>query len=82
MGQVQLNEREKTELRCPYCHDRTDSEDLLRCTECLAPHHATCAVESDGCAACDATLDLEQVPADKMEATRQFMANSRWTHNW
>jgi len=30
----------------------------------------------------DHSAYLEQVPGDKMEATRQFQANSRWTHNW
>jgi predicted amidohydrolase len=30
----------------------------------------------------DHSAYLEQLPKDKMESTRQFMGNSRWTHNW
>jgi hypothetical protein len=48
--ELREHDRERSEMRCPYCHVELDDDPhAWRCPSCATAHHAECAQENQGC---------------------------------
>jgi hypothetical protein len=54
MERTDLDAREPTLFRCPFCHDDVNpaSEIWIACGACLARHHSECWSEANACSSC------------------------------